>query len=127
MQDFPLIVPLVDKMITMNLKERFTAQEALEFVKKHILGGSTEILDRPLERKRTMKTIFWDPDQHDKWANLPAEFVAKWGMFKAPKAKYHDLVLRRICARVRGGYEVIKFFRSLYGFFWKLFRSHFPV
>lgn len=116
MQDFPLIVPFVDRMITGNLEERFTASEALKFVEDCILGGSAELLNQPLERWDGTQTIPWDPDYYDKWVDLPADFVTKWGMYKAPKSSYRDLVLRRICTRVRGGYQVVKFIRSIYRF-----------
>lgn len=105
-------------MTTRSLEERFTASEALKFVEDHILGGPVELLDQPLELYDKTRSIFWDLDKHDKWADLPADFVGI-------KLQNHDIMIWFYvrCKRVRGAYEVIKFFRSVYRSFWQLFCS----
>lgn len=117
-QNFPLIVPLVDKMITWKLEERFTAEEALQFVEDHIMNGSAEILNQGLSpRDFTKDLITWDPDSHDKWVNLSPDFIAQWETYRAPKSRWCDFLLRKICTTNYWAYRLIKFFRSLYRHF----------
>lgn len=101
-------------MITWKLEERFSAEEALQFVENHILNGSVELLDQSLEPRNLRELIDWDPDRHDKWANLPADFVTQWGIYKAPKSRWRDYLLRKICTKIYYAYEVVKFFRSYF-------------
>jgi hypothetical protein len=67
-------------MITRNIKARFTAAEALEFLKKIHNQLDAKVLARqPTESSIALRNSSWD-----RWAVLPKDFVKQWSAYRDP-------------------------------------------
>lgn len=91
-----MLAPLLDKMLTWDIPNRFNASEALDFFEILYAQLTPEELAHPLpdpkNRQRRWKT-------HDRWADLPAGFVKKWESFRIPEPPLATRILRKICER----------------------------
>ena len=89
-----MLAPLLDKMVTWNIKERFTASEALGFFEDMYSQLTLEQLEScpPPEKA--------DADGwavHDRWKDLPKDFVQRWSSFRTPKPPFMMRLLRWVC------------------------------
>lgn len=68
-----MLAPLIARMVTSNINQRFTASEALGFART--IPPSVHPLDR-IERHLEMPPAYFAIDL---WEDLPEEFLRKWG------------------------------------------------
>ncbi|KIK01270.1 hypothetical protein K443DRAFT_98951 [Laccaria amethystina LaAM-08-1] len=89
----PVLAPLIDGMITRNIKARFTAAEALEFLKKIHNQLDAKVLARqPTKSSTALRNSSWD-----RWAVLPKDFVKQWSAYRGPPPTYYSRLLQKIC------------------------------
>ncbi|KAG6816525.1 hypothetical protein H0H93_007988, partial [Arthromyces matolae] len=76
----PMLAPLLDKMTTWDISQRFTASEALTFLEEHVEPCTTisqEAAIWGIEREY--------PKMHgtfDRWKDLHPDFVRKWAGYR---------------------------------------------
>ena len=96
-RDAPMLAPLLDRMVTRNIPQRFTASEALRFFEESVLPHTTE---EQLQR-RTVKWSEefgpWDFEEHDRWQHLDASFIEKWAAFREPPLPHSTRLWRFLC------------------------------
>ncbi|PPR06492.1 hypothetical protein CVT26_004581 [Gymnopilus dilepis] len=78
----PFLAPLLDMMITRDLKRRFTASEALRFFEENISQMSALELEAPLEEDHSGGHL--DYDEYDRWKELPLDLQKQWAMYREP-------------------------------------------
>ncbi|KAI0056383.1 hypothetical protein BV25DRAFT_1894095 [Artomyces pyxidatus] len=97
-KDVPLMAPCLDRMVTIDTQQRFTAAEELDFLQNVRRPSLTYQLFhaqavRPIGR--------WT---HDRWQGLPPEFVEKRAAYRAPKPSAKTVFLRRVCKSQAGSH-----------------------
>ena len=80
-------------MVTANIQQRFTATQALEFLRTDVRSN----LRPDLLYERVSQGFLRGAIEDDRWEGLSPEFVVKWMSYRAPKPTYLVLFLRRIC------------------------------
>ena len=87
-----MLAPLFDRMMTEDVRTRFTAQEALDFL---------SFIDASLtEEQRRLRPVELDHDWREigiRWNRLPEAFVQKWSAFAYRPAGRVTALLRWIC------------------------------
>ena len=87
-----MLAPLFDRMLTHDLKRRFTADEALEFFQKEY----SELTEEQLND-------FTPPNEggsgSDCWDYIPPHLAEKWACHRTPPVPLSYPVLRWLCRR----------------------------
>lgn len=104
-----MLAPLLDSMITRDLSRRFTAAEALRFFKDMREGLTPTQLKAPVDGEVDLL-----PEDYDRWAGLPKEFVQRWSSFREPPVPRSTKILRAICKH-EIGYRFVQHIRRLHG------------
>jgi hypothetical protein len=100
-----MLAPLFDMMLTDKVQARFTAREALEFLKQidHSLTDEQRLASTPRVRSN------WNAVGR-RWEGLPVEFVKQWSRYRRVKVGWMVRLLRWICS-YEHGYCVISWLR----------------
>jgi hypothetical protein len=88
-----MLAPFLDKMVTHEVSQRFTAPQALEFLRELCSTLSPAELQIGL---RGRLSWIYEPG-YDKWSGLPPNFVKEWASFRIPELPLLTKVLRWIC------------------------------
>jgi hypothetical protein len=83
----------MDRLITSNLSERFTASEALQFFENMYSSVTDEQL---AAEAPSWLGIDWRSGVYDRWADLPVDFVEKWSSYRAPLPSLGARLMREI-------------------------------
>ncbi|KAG6819160.1 hypothetical protein H0H93_014774 [Arthromyces matolae] len=106
----PMLAPLLDKMTTWDVSQRFTAAEALTFLDEHVgpctVSQDAMIWDIPRDSYPKMHGTF------DRWKDLRPDFVQKWSAYRETPTPLHIRLLRKIC-EPNWGYWLVRLFRRL--------------
>ncbi|KAF9000487.1 hypothetical protein BDQ17DRAFT_1427171 [Cyathus striatus] len=86
----PMFAPLIDKMITRNIRDRFTAPEALQFFEQMQSQLTEAQLSTPFSDNEDSLTY----ETRDHWKGLPDDFVKQWAHYKAPPLPLFAKILR---------------------------------
>jgi len=109
-----MLAPLLDKMVTWNIKERFTASEALGFFEDMYPQLTLQQLEsRPppdFDETRGYTNCRWTV--YDRWKGLPEDFVRQWSSFRIPKPPFMMRLLRWVCG-YQWGHLTILWLRRL--------------
>jgi hypothetical protein len=108
----------MDRLITRNLSERFTASEALQFFENMYLSVTDEQL---AAEAPPQLNIDWRSGVYDRWADLPVDFVNKWSSYRAPLPSLGARLTRKIflfywpwgCRFLRTVRRMARFFSSI--------------
>ncbi|KAF9018075.1 hypothetical protein BDZ89DRAFT_1074198 [Hymenopellis radicata] len=85
----PILAPLIDGMVTWDVRARFTAEEALQFFEQHVSHLDENLLHTvPRE---------YDFNEYDRWSELPPEFVRTWVHLRIPPEPITRKILRYMC------------------------------
>lgn len=104
----PLLAPLMDRMVTSNIRRRFTAAEALAFI-EHIQSQITPLQhSQPLPEKGHPQ--IWC--EVDKWTGLSDSFKSEWSSFREDFYSPSKRLLNWMC-RSETGYQFISWCRSV--------------
>ncbi|KAG6847625.1 hypothetical protein H0H93_006970 [Arthromyces matolae] len=118
----PMLAPLLDKMTTRNVDERFKASEALHFFEQYVV---------PLTTKAQLSAWILDSkheyvpyDYYDRWQGLEPGFIKQWSTFREPPVPGYIQLLRYMC-EYRLVYFSISYLRRAFSFVHHLvFRTH---
>ncbi|PPQ82543.1 hypothetical protein CVT25_007152 [Psilocybe cyanescens] len=103
----PILAPLLDMMTCWDLRRRFTASEALQFLEDRM----AEISEADLASKIVL-TKPRDPykkyNECDRWENLSPEFVERWQAYRETPLPWHIPLLRRVCKTQLGTLIVLR-------------------
>ncbi|KAG6845144.1 hypothetical protein H0H87_000381 [Tephrocybe sp. NHM501043] len=91
----PMLAPLLDRMTTRNVDQRFKASEALQFFEQYVVPLTTE--DQMSSRALRPNKGYVAYDYYDRWRGLDPKFVEKWVAFREPPVPRHVQFLRDIC------------------------------
>ncbi|KAF8174269.1 other/AgaK1 protein kinase [Pholiota molesta] len=112
----PMLAPLLDKMTTRDIGNRFTAAEALHFFEQM----RADLTEDQLNMKEDPKPEWHTPyDKYDRWSYLPADFQRKWAAYRQPPTPLMTKILRAICY---SEYLPSYFIPSIRLFFFRLIR-----
>ena len=78
-----MLAPFLDRMITRDIKKRFTAAQALEFLNEIIASVTASQLSIPEDEDPYARDT-GDCEGYDRWKGLPADFQAKWNAYREP-------------------------------------------
>ncbi|KAH9847133.1 hypothetical protein C2E23DRAFT_742365, partial [Lenzites betulinus] len=107
----PLLAPLLGKMTTHVVRDRFTAEEALAFLTEIRASLPPEIIDVLIEHDADFDCIM-DPNRY--WSQLPLEFQSRWKTHRRPlPVHWLPRLLRWICGTVTGYAMVARVRRCL--------------
>lgn len=81
-KDIPLLAPLLDKMVTRDINNRFTAEEALQFVERILIEAEPAQLS-VVERPNPFRGIF-TYETYDRWQGLPIDFQRGLAAYREP-------------------------------------------
>ncbi|KAG6852657.1 hypothetical protein H0H87_009530, partial [Tephrocybe sp. NHM501043] len=93
----PMLAPLLDRMTTRNVDQRFKASEALQFFEQYVVPLTTEDQMSSPAPEPTMDSEYVPYDYYDRWQGLDPEFVEKWVAYREPPVPRHVQFLRYIC------------------------------
>ncbi|OSC99020.1 hypothetical protein PYCCODRAFT_1374017 [Trametes coccinea BRFM310] len=105
----PLLAPLFDKMTTPLVRQRFTAQEALEFL---------ESIGARLPPDSCTASITLEPDWECQnnatgyWTKTPPGFSELWSPYKIPSPGWYRRLLMRLCT-LPIGWQIVRIVRAL--------------
>ncbi|PBK65557.1 hypothetical protein ARMSODRAFT_851426, partial [Armillaria solidipes] len=88
-----MLAPLLDKMVTRTISNRFTASEALQFFE--------DLLPDTLVPSDALTEHY---EQCDRWKDLLAEFIQRWSAYREPPVPRTTMWLRKI-SRWGTGYQ----------------------
>ncbi|KAF9003012.1 hypothetical protein BDQ17DRAFT_1280113 [Cyathus striatus] len=91
----PMLAPLIDKMLARNIRNRFTASEALQFFEEMRTGLTEEQLMTDISYIPRRYGVYYE--SYDRWAGLPEEFVKGWSKYREPPLPRSTVILRSIC------------------------------
>jgi hypothetical protein len=94
-----MLAPFLDRMITRDIRKRFTASEALRFLEERVLPS---LSPQELDAHPTESVKYVDPEEYDRWAGLDPEFVEAWSTYRLPRLPWQTKVLRWICIHEAG-------------------------
>jgi hypothetical protein len=92
----PMLAPLFDKMTTENIKARFSARGALEFMQS--------INESLTDDQRKNRPLYEDPEAGKwmtighRWVGLPDHFVKQWSGYAAVQPSLFVRFIRWICS-----------------------------
>ncbi|KAF8510408.1 kinase-like domain-containing protein, partial [Hysterangium stoloniferum] len=89
----PFLAPLMDRLITRTLTERFTASEAVQFFESMQMNVTSEQLATQAPPRLYLG---WQSENYDRWAGLPADFVKEWSSYRAPPPSLGTRLLQKI-------------------------------
>ena len=89
-----MLAPLFDRMLTHDLKRRFTADEALEFFQNEY----SELTEQQLNRL-TYPHPYEEGSGFDCWDRIPPHLAEKWACHRTPPVPPSYPVLRWICKK----------------------------
>lgn len=96
-QTIPMLAPLLDKMVTRDVESRFTAEDALSFLRdRRAEMDDIQLMREPEEFRNEMLSN--DYETYDRWEGLPPDFVLRWSHFREPKLPYWTKALRWLCS-----------------------------
>ncbi|CDO75412.1 hypothetical protein BN946_scf184855.g15 [Trametes cinnabarina] len=103
----PLLAPLFAKMTTSRIDERFSAAEALEFLREVEQDLMPDLLDSGVALK-----VDYDPVDHPDlyWSRLSPELQRQWNSHRPPPLSWANRLLRRLCTTTPG-YKTVMFIR----------------
>ena len=107
-----MLAPLLDKMVTWNIKERFTASEALGFFEDMYPQLTLEQLESRPPAAYPTKAYSDGWAVHDRWKDLPDDFVQQWSSSRTPKPPFMMRLLRWVCG-YQWGHLTILWLRRL--------------
>jgi hypothetical protein len=100
-----MLAPLFDMMLTDDVQARFTAREALEFLKQIDESLTDE------QRRASTPRVYTDWEAIGlRWEGLPVEFVKRWSGYRRVKVGWLVRLLRWVCS-YKYGYYVISWLR----------------
>ncbi|KAK0490301.1 kinase-like domain-containing protein [Armillaria novae-zelandiae] len=85
----PMLAPLLDKMVTRTVSNRFTASEALAFLDDFLPSVH---LGTPVPTDFLAGYY----EQYDRWKDLPPEFIQRWSSYREPPVPRTTIWLRKI-------------------------------
>ena len=89
----PMLAPFFDKMVTEDIKSRFTARRAFEFLQ----GIDVSLTDEQRNGTFTrLGGIQW-LTVGARWKGLPDDFVKKWSSYASPQPSLITRLLRKLC------------------------------
>ncbi|PFH53033.1 hypothetical protein AMATHDRAFT_138854, partial [Amanita thiersii Skay4041] len=101
-----LLAPLLDMMVILDTKKRFTASEAMEFS----LAARSEMTSEELKRRITYDQLVPHWQTSTRWDSLPGELVQKWAAYYIRPPSPAQRILRAFC-RQRWGWNIIYYHR----------------
>ncbi len=84
-----MLAPLMDGMVTWDVRARFTAEQALQFFEQHVSGLDENML-YAIPRNSEYQ-------EYDYWSELSPDFVRKWAHLRIPPEPITRKMLRWIC------------------------------
>ncbi|KAF9003278.1 kinase-like domain-containing protein [Cyathus striatus] len=90
----PMLAPLLDKMVTRNIQDRFTACQALQFLEEM----RAELTEQQLAAPIDMTVHNENYEVYDRWMGLSAEFTARWTEYREPPMPRSTKILRAVCS-----------------------------
>jgi hypothetical protein len=106
-----MLAPLLDRMVTQDVSQRFTASEALDFLEKFYYALPLDKLHAAVAEPDSPDI----PHNVDRWKGLPDEFVRTWSHHRALGPSWSVRVLRFICS-YRIGEIMVRSVRRLKNF-----------
>ncbi|PPQ88398.1 hypothetical protein CVT25_011277 [Psilocybe cyanescens] len=100
----PMFAPFLDRLTTRNLAFRFTASEALVFLREMLSQLSAADLDREIGPDDLK--IYIPYDKYNRWEHVTPEFARKWAHYKEPPTPWTTTLLRRVCGTCWGCHTV---------------------
>ncbi|KAH7902869.1 hypothetical protein BJ138DRAFT_1168786, partial [Hygrophoropsis aurantiaca] len=106
----PMLAPFLDRMITRDLSQRFTAPDALRFFEHEVLPSvtPTQFSARPATADRSLR-----PEWYDRWVGLDPQFARTWAEYRLPRLEWSTRLLRWIC-EFDAGYAVVQWVRKVF-------------
>lgn len=101
---FPVLAPLIGKMSTHVIEERWSAEEALAFFNETLAGLSPDVLDSSVTLQFDLDPLD-DPDRY--WNQLSADLQCMWKMYRPPPLSWTSRVLRWVNYLTDVGWEVV--------------------
>ena len=89
-----MLVPLFDRMLTHDLKRRFTADEALEFFQNEYSELTEQQLNRLTYPHPSVRGSGFDC-----WDHIPPHLAEKWACHRTPPVPRSYPFLRRLCKK----------------------------
>jgi hypothetical protein len=89
-----MLAPLLDRMVTQHVSQRFTASEALDFLEKFYYALPLDKLNVPVAEPHSR----YLPHHVDRWKGLPEEFVRTWSHHRVSGPSLSVRLLRFICS-----------------------------
>ncbi|KAI0630185.1 hypothetical protein C8Q77DRAFT_1136808 [Trametes polyzona] len=105
----PLLAPLFDKMTTWNVKERFTASEAADFIERAFAALPADLLGSAMDWESECCS---DPDVY--WSHIPPDVLARWAHYRTPQPPWPRPLLAKI-AEFDLGWRLLRFVRRTLG------------
>ena len=105
----PAIAALFNKMTTRVVEERFTAREALAFLRENTAHLTKDDLCAPIDLQRSLDAE-WDPAVY--WAKLSPDQQASWASFQMPGLSWKERILDVVCS-TDFGWRILRFIRRL--------------
>jgi hypothetical protein len=101
-----MLAPLLDMMITFDIRKRFTAVQALQFL-EGIYASLT-----PTELAARYPPLLRVPvELYDRWQHLSPEFVQQWSVYRASRQVSNTTKLLRWICEFRTGYSAVQWVR----------------
>lgn len=100
-----MLAPFFDMMLTDDVQARFTAREALEFIRQ----VDESLTDEQRRASTAHAYINWRSIGH-RWEGLPDSFVKQWSRYRRVKLGWMAQLLRWICSYAYG-YHIIRWLR----------------
>ena len=107
-----MFAPLLDRMTTRDLKRRFTASQALEFLEDFASELTQEQLSSPPPPWLGTAAPY---EPFDRWNGLPDKFIKDWSHFHEPKPSFWIKLLRQLCDHA-WGYMFVQWVRRIIRF-----------
>ncbi|CAA7265454.1 unnamed protein product [Cyclocybe aegerita] len=89
----PLLAPLLDRMTTHRLQERFTAEQALRYLEE----AYAEITEDELSKEMEPEPMPICEDSRDLWVDVPPHLAARWSSHRQPALPLRQKFLRWLC------------------------------
>lgn len=107
MPHIPMIAPLFDRMMTANVKLRFTAREALEFLN----NIEAQLSESQRRAKPELLSRNWR-ETGIRWKGLPEDFAKQWASYMNRPPSLWTRFLHWVCM-YGWAYRIVSGFRRL--------------